>query len=272
MVLQTHHFRTQDGCTLGFRTRPRHNKVLLCLPGVLRSSRDFVHLADSNLEHTLVLPDYRGRGLSQRAHPRSYLPTTYLNDLRHLILACDLRSFDVLGVSLGGYLALGLALLMPHRVRKIVLLDVTPEPASGALAGLSKVAASTGPFDDEAAAMAAYGPLLEPAFPDVTLRTQALMNAMTRTPDGRLKPDWDPAIARTMTALDDVPPLWALFDNAKDRPVLSISGALSTFVTEDMRNKLAQRYPHWEHMVVPNQGHAPALIGDVLARLERTLS
>jgi pimeloyl-ACP methyl ester carboxylesterase len=82
----------------------------------------------------LVLPDLRGHGGSTVAKPASMeaMATDVLALCDHL----GLERFGLLGLSMGGYVALALHRLAPTRVRALVLADTharadTPEQAAG---------------------------------------------------------------------------------------------------------------------------------------------
>src|SRR3546814_1139576 len=66
---------------------------LLCLPGLTRNAKDFHRLAQRLAgRHRVIAPDYRGRGRSAYdPNPENYQPTTYLNDIRHLLAVAGIH-------------------------------------------------------------------------------------------------------------------------------------------------------------------------------------
>ena len=87
---------------------------VLCLPGVSRNSKDFAPLAQRLSQgRRVICPDYRGRGRSQYDPDwRHYHPPVYVDDIRHLLCALGVHQVHVIGTSLGGILALVMAVAM----------------------------------------------------------------------------------------------------------------------------------------------------------------
>ena len=87
---------------------------------------------------------------------------------------------------------------------------------------------------------------------------------------------YDPALARTLDALDlakPLPALWDGFDALRGLPLLAIRGANSDLLSEATLAAMAGRWPGCEALVVQGEGHAP-LLADVptLARLDAFLA
>ncbi len=84
--------------------------------------RDLVEMMAG--KHTVVLYDHRGHGRSDK--PRGdYSVRSLAEDLHGLLLGLDLDRVAVVGHSLGGMIALTLALEHPHLVSKLVLVCTT---------------------------------------------------------------------------------------------------------------------------------------------------
>ena len=56
-----------------------------------------------------------------------YHPRVLLDDLRHLLVACGLHKFVVIGTSMGGLLATGIGAVAPSTLRGVILNDIGPE-------------------------------------------------------------------------------------------------------------------------------------------------
>ena len=79
------------------------------------------------------------------------------------------------------------------------------------------------------------------------------------------RPRYDPAIARTLDALDlskPLPTLWDQFDALHGAAVLTVRGANSDLLSADTLAAMGARWPGCETHLVPGQGHAP-LLADV---------
>ena len=126
--------RTDSGSiSVTMATRCRRALPLLCLTGLVRNSADFADVAERHAgERRVIAPDYRGRGRSDYDSDwRNYDPLVYVNDLAHLIAAAGLQRLIVLGTSLGGALAMGLAVMKPTALGAVVLNDFGPEVVPG---------------------------------------------------------------------------------------------------------------------------------------------
>ena len=125
-------FSARDGLRLYFRDygdplSPR--APVLCLGGLTRNARDFESLAPHLAAHRrVVCPDYRGRGRSDYDDDwRNYTPAVYLRDILDILTALDLHRVVVIGTSMGGLLAMALAVTRPGALRAVVLNDIGPE-------------------------------------------------------------------------------------------------------------------------------------------------
>src|SRR5260370_5380461 len=104
----------QDGLLLYYRDygdRLSARTPVLCLSGLTRNSADFATLAERlSGERRVICPDYRGRGRSAYDRDwRRYDPYVYISDVSHLLTATGVDRAVIVGTSMGGLLALGLA-------------------------------------------------------------------------------------------------------------------------------------------------------------------
>lgn len=72
--------------------------------------------------HRVFAPDWPGYGESDKPDIE-YTIEFYVDFLGHLIEALELEGASLVGISMGGGVALGFALRSPHRVEKLVLVD-----------------------------------------------------------------------------------------------------------------------------------------------------
>jgi len=78
--------------------------------------------------------------------------------------------------------------------------------------------------------------------------------------DGKLVPDYDPAIGEATRSGGAVPPdLWALWTGLAAIPTLAIRGALSDILSESTLAEMARRKSDLDVLRVANRGHAPTL-------------
>jgi pimeloyl-ACP methyl ester carboxylesterase len=88
-----------------------------------------------------------------------------------------------------------------------------------------------------------------------------------RERDGRLAPDYDLKLARTLhgASLESLPPpLWNQFDALGRLPLMVIRGANSDLLASTTLDAMLARRGELEVAVVADQGHAPFLAGPKL--------
>ncbi len=97
----------------------------LCLHGLLGSGRNWLGVTRTLAERfTVILPDLRNHGSSPWAEPIDY--STMAEDVIALMdrLGCD--AVSLLGHSMGGKVAMHLALKQAVRVERLVIVDIAP--------------------------------------------------------------------------------------------------------------------------------------------------
>ncbi|MEV0248616.1 alpha/beta hydrolase [Nocardia sp. NPDC050712] len=193
---------------LHLSTRPGHTDPVLALHGVSSTSRLWLWLHDADPELTLLAPDLAGRGHSP-ARPAG--PSSVAAHAEHLIALLDalgLASVDVLGMSMGGFLATHLAAEYPGRVRSLTLVDgglpvAPPMPRTELEAHLRTVYDTSAIWPDQHAYAAHYrrtaAPLVDPA--DTRL-ARMLDHELEPVPDGwRVRRDPDSVVEDALSVL-----------------------------------------------------------------------
>jgi pimeloyl-ACP methyl ester carboxylesterase len=95
--------------------------ALLLIHGLGSSGDDWAFQRDEFArQHRLLLPDLRGSGRSAKP-PGPYSIAQFATDMWALVDALGIGPIDVLGFSLGGAVALEMALIQPDRVRHLIL-------------------------------------------------------------------------------------------------------------------------------------------------------
>jgi len=254
----------QDGLRLFLRDfgDPLAPEVpLLCLSGLARNSKDFIGFARRHAaRRRVVCPDYRGRGQSDYdAEWRNYRPEVYLRDLATLLAACNLHRVIVCGTSMGGLLAMGLAVSNPIVLAGVILNDVGPALETQAVGRIRDHIARDQPLADWAAASAEAKRLhAELGYGEDEAKWRRFVEATYRQgPDGRLRVDWDVRIARTLGG--QLPDLWPFFRAIRRLPALAIRGSQSSVLTAKTFAAMLAEKPDLLQVTVPDVGHAPAL-------------
>jgi pimeloyl-ACP methyl ester carboxylesterase len=249
---------------------------VVCLPGLARSAADFEALAVALSGHAnrrVVALDYRGRGQSDYDRdPANYSFQIELADVVATITALECQPAVFVGTSRGGILAMLLAASRPAAIAGVVLNDIGPviEPK-----GLMRIKGYVGKLPqprsyEEAAEILRR--LFDAQFPKLTAADWlASAHRTFKLKDGRLVPDYDVALAKTLEGVDfekPLPPLWPQFDALANVPVMVVRGANSDLLSEATIEAMRARRTDLETLEVPDQGHAPLLAeADVIARI-----
>ncbi len=250
---------------------------VLCLPGVSRNSKDFAGLAERlSGQRRVLCPDYRGRGRSQYdPNWRNYIPQTYVEDVRHLLIACGIHRVQVIGTSLGGIVAMVMAVAMPGMVAGVVLNDIGPEIDMSGLARIIDYLRDDTPLPDWDAVV----DHIRDAFPHLPAHSPEdwltiARNTYKQTPGGGLVHDWDHAIVKQFAkALGGKVSLWPLFMALRRVPVLTVRGALSNILSEKTLRRMADAMPAMTQVTVEDCGHPPGLMEpNVLEALDAHLA
>lgn len=261
-----HDYTSNDGLRLYYREFGADNPgtPVICLPGLTRNSQDFASTAERiGVSRRVLTPDFRGRGRSAWDPDwKNYHPASYVQDTLTLLDELAIREIIVVGTSLGGLCAMGLAAVRPGLVAGVVMNDIGPEINP---AGVARIQSYTGRLTpvkswDDAVQQTrdVYGMWL-PGLDDAGWLAMA-QRAYREGDDGIPVLDFDPAIGR---AIRDLPPgeadPWALFDALADTPVTLLWGVDSDILTLKIVDAMQARKPDLKVVPVANRGHAPLL-------------
>lgn len=256
-----------DGLTLRYRDYPGRTDrpPLLCIPGLTRNSRDFEPVVDAFAgEWRVICVDFRGRGQSDYAKDSaSYNPLVYAADILALLDHAGLDRVVAIGTSLGGIVAMLLAMQTPGRLAAVVLNDIGPEIDP---AGLTRIRGYVGQgrsfptWMHAARGLREQGGAVHPDYA-ITDWLRLAKRLMCVGSSGRIVFDYDMKIAE---ALYDAPEaeaadLWPMFAALAGRPVLVIRGELSDILPAATLGRMAREVPELEAITVPRVGHAPTL-------------
>jgi pimeloyl-ACP methyl ester carboxylesterase len=259
-------YRSHDGLKLYYRDfAPEKSAVpVVCIPGLTRNSRDFEDLAlHLSRSRRVLTPDLRGRGYSEHDPDwRNYQLAIYATDVWTLLDELGVSQVIVVGTSLGGLIAMVMAVRDAGRLRGVVMNDVGPEIAPEGLARIQAYAGRLPPVTswDEAIAQAKeVNGLTLPGLTEDEWRRMA-WRVYREDADGVPRLDIDPAIGRAVRASDPrTGDAWQAFDALRDTPLLVIRGAMSDILAEETVVRMQERKPDLIAVTVPNRGHVPLL-------------
>ncbi|WP_432470882.1 alpha/beta fold hydrolase [Amphritea sp. HPY] len=103
-----------------------NDRVLVCVHGLARNSRDFDDLALAlSRDYRVICPDITGRGQSDwLPEGVAYDIPQYLGDITALLARLDVNKVDWVGTSMGGIIGMCLAALPNSPIRSLVLNDI----------------------------------------------------------------------------------------------------------------------------------------------------
>ena len=240
--------------------------VVVCVHGLTRNGRDFDAPAENlSDQFRVICPDLPGRGASDwLPDPMLYQAQYYVTALAHLLAAIG-RDVAWVGTSLGGICGMVTAATPSNPIAKLVLNDVGPAIPAEALARIRDymLASAASRHMERFAGLdaierhlrlihAPFGPLTDAQWAHLARHSARTL------PDGHLAMHYDPAIAAPLrdnpaAAVD----LWAFWERIQI-PVLAIRGDASDLLLPDTLARMAESGA--QTLVVPNTGHAPALM------------
>jgi pimeloyl-ACP methyl ester carboxylesterase len=268
----------RDGLTLHVRRygfRVASALPVVCLPGLARTAADFHPLAaaltaDPAKPRLVLALDHRGHGQSEYdRNPDNYTLPVGLADLSAVLIALETAPAIFVGTSYGGLLAMMLAAWRPTAIAGVILNDIGPviEPQ-----GLVRLKGYVGSlpiprnFEDGAETLRWW---FHAQFPKLAPQDWIAFAQRTwREHDGRLVPDYDPKLVRTLQGADlqHLPTLWDHFDALARVPLMIIRGAKSDMLASTTLQAMVSRRDEIEVVVVPDQGHPPFLVEPNLIR------
>jgi pimeloyl-ACP methyl ester carboxylesterase len=261
---------------------PRVSPTLpvVCLPGLARTSADFHDLAlalsgDEKRPRRVLALDYRGRGRSDYDRDwRNYDLKVELEDVLQVLTIAGLSEALVIGTSRGGLITMALSATRPALLRGVVLNDIGPVIEGKGLARIRGYVGKLPSPRTYADGGQVLRSLFDAQFPRSTDEEwQALARSTWKEANGRLVADYDPALSHTLEGIDlekPVPTLWHLFNGLKGVPVMVLRGANSDLLSAETLAAMSEAHPDLDAVVVPDQGHVPALRGrDMIQRIRR---
>ncbi len=113
----------RDGVTLAYRDEGQ-GRVVVLLHGHTLDGRVFDGLAQALVDHDLrvIRPDLRGHGRSSRP-PQGYHWSHHCADILAVLDDAEVARAAIVGFSLGGGVALEMAITVPERVDSLCLID-----------------------------------------------------------------------------------------------------------------------------------------------------
>ncbi|GAB4008048.1 alpha/beta fold hydrolase [Nocardioides ultimimeridianus] len=240
------------------------------LHGLFGQGRNWTTIARALAgEHRIALVDLPQHGRSPWSDHFDYVEM--VDQVAELIAD---EPAAVVGHSMGGKVAMLLALLHPDLVTRLVVADMSPVRYDGGVGGLGRYARALLDLDlAQVRTREDADRLLEPDVPDATIRSFLLQNLRrdSEAPSGWA---WQPNLAvleRDMAVIADWPEDRLAGVPAYERPVLWMAGGRSDYVREEYAAAMDRWFPRNRTVVLKQAGHwlhseQPELFTEVLRR------
>ncbi|MBN8475272.1 MAG: alpha/beta fold hydrolase [Sulfuritalea sp.] len=248
----------------GDATNPR---VLVCVHGLSRCSRDFDFLAQAMAaDYRVVCPDVVGRGRSDWLRNKSlYALPQYCADMTTLLAKLGAETVDWVGTSMGGLIGMVLASQPETPIRRLVLNDVGPVITAASLERIGTYLGAAPRFDgiEQAEAFVRFVSASFGNFDDAQWR-HLTVHVTRVAADGKVEFAYDPGIAQAFREVQaasggkDIE-LWPAYDGIAC-PTLLLRGATSDLLTHEAALEMGLRGPRARLVEVPGVGHAPMLM------------
>jgi len=186
----------------------------------------------------------------------------YLSDMVALVARLDVESVSWVGTSMGGLIGMTLAAQKGTPVKRLVINDIGPVVAKGAL---ERIGGYLGKAPDFPTIEKAEAYIRETAAP-FGRHTDAEWRFLTeiwarKTPEGQYRAHYDPRIAEPYHATmpkGDME-IWPIYDAIRC-PTLVLRGANSDLLAKKTLQQMAERGPKAKTVEIPEVGHAPTLM------------
>ena len=231
-------------------------KPIVLLHGITGHTRTWDRLAPE-LGHAfrVIALDQRGHGDTDPAPDADYTVGTMAQDLGAFADRLGLGTFTLLGLSMGGRVAIAFAGAQPTRVERLVIVDIGPDlhlPGVQRVRGM--MAGAPERIESEEQAFE-YVRRANPRYDEAELRRR-VVHGLKRLPDGSLAWKYDRALRDMMRSggrRDEVN-LWEPLGRITC-PTLLVRGAESDLLSPEIAQKMLQAVPDGRLVEVPGAGH-----------------
>jgi pimeloyl-ACP methyl ester carboxylesterase len=246
-------------------------KPLVLLHGITGHARTWDRLAsDLSPRFRVLALDQRGHGDSDAAIDGDYRVDVMAGDLAGFVDRLELTTFTLLGLSMGGRVAIAYAGANPGRVERLVIVDIGPDihlPGLERIRGMMSAAPERIDSEEQAIDYARHA---NPRSDEAELRHRVI-HGLRRASDGALAWKYDKALRDMMRAggRRDATDLWAPLGRIAC-PTLVVRGAESDILSPEIAKKMLERLPDARLAEVPGAGHSvPVDQPDEFARVVR---
>lgn len=229
--------------------------VLVLLHGYTGHARSWDAFAEGMSDrYRVVAFDQRGHGESSWAGPGGYAIGEMTSDLEALVAGLGLKSFDLVGLSMGGMVAIDYAGGRPAALGRLVIVDIAPEIASQGSNRIQSGQKQSDVFDTRKSAFDATR-AANAIPPDEHLRHRVYNNLMGLE-DGRFTWRYDRALRGPRELKMRTPEEgWASCE-AIVVPTLVMRGEVSDILAPEIADRMTRTIPGSILATVEGAGHS----------------
>lgn len=228
---------------------------LVLLHGYTGHARSWDAFAEAiRSEYRVLALDQRGHGETGWAPPDQYGTFEMVADLEAFVAALGLDRFVLLGLSMGGIVAIEYAGRRPPGLERLVIVDIAPEIPTEGLSDITRRVARSDVFDSVEAAFA-RAKEDNPVPPDAH-HFHRVRHSLMRTGDGR----WTYRYDRALRDPDNTRPRPSVEQGwrsvaAIDVPSLLIRGEASNLLQPAVADRMVRDIPDCRFVEVAGSGH-----------------
>ena len=229
--------------------------ALVMLHGVTGHARTWDEEAAALASRYRVLAlDQRGHGDSDPSPSGDYTVATMSADVTAFTDALGLARFSLVGLSMGGRVAIAFAGHAPRRVDRLVIVDIGPEISEAGLLRVAALMARSPELFPSLEHALAFHRVTNPLYTEAMLRHR--VEHGTRAVDGGLTWKYDRGLRDTVRAgtWRDPIDLWPLWREIRC-PILLVRGADSDVLSAEIAKRMLDENPNTRFAEVAGAGH-----------------
>jgi pimeloyl-ACP methyl ester carboxylesterase len=229
--------------------------ALVMLHGVTGHARTWDEEAAALASRYRVLAlDQRGHGDSDPSPNGDYTVATMSADVTAFADALGLARFSLVGLSMGGRVAIAFAGHAPRRVDRLVIVDIGPEISEAGLLRVAALMARSPELFPSLEHALAFHRVTNPLYTEAMLRHR--VEHGTRAVDGGLAWKYDRGLRETVRAgtWRDPIDLWPLWREIRC-PILLVRGADSDVLSAEIAKRMLDENPNTRFAEVAGAGH-----------------
>lgn len=233
---------------------------LILLHGFSGHARSWDSFAETASERFRVLAlDQRGHGETEWSPDSQYGAHEMKEDLNCFIRALDLKTYFLIGLSMGGTVAIQFAAQKPEGLQKLVIVDIAPEIAATGIRSIQQGVSQSDVFEsiDEAFERARSANSVPPE----DIHFHRVRHSLMRTENGKWTFKFDRAFRQPNRMAGRRPSVQEGWDAVASIgvPTLLVRGEQSNLLTPEVARKFVGMVDDCEFAEIKGSGHSVPL-------------